>query len=171
MVSLKLKNLTLLGSWWNRYNANRTTLWKVVIYSRHKRTIPFKLMEDPSQVKGSTLSFVWKSIVQLQRHYPVDDVLGYHNWVWRCGKGDNISFWDDRWVGNQSFKSLFPALFALVVDNKAKVSESYVILDDDEVYWNVFFSRSLSAEERIQASVMLLKLRSIYIRVHEEDEV
>ena len=55
----------------------------------------------------------------------MNDVLGYHNWVWRCGKGDNISFWDDRWVGNQSFKSLFPDLFALDVDNKAKVSESY----------------------------------------------
>ena len=49
-----------------------------------------------------------------------------------CGVAvkENISFWDDRWVGNQSFKSLFPALFALAVDNKAKVSESYIILDD-----------------------------------------
>ena len=34
-----------------------------------------------------------------------------------------------------------------------------------------FFSRPLSAEERIQASLMLLKLRSIHISIHEADEV
>ncbi|GKG42540.1 hypothetical protein Tco_0476838, partial [Tanacetum coccineum] len=90
----------------------------------------------------------------------MNEVLCYHNWVWHCDKGDKISFWHDRWVGVESLKFMFPVLFSLALDDKAKVSESYAILDGGEVYWNVFFSRSLSPEERVQADIMLLKLSS-----------
>ncbi|GKE47667.1 hypothetical protein Tco_1478925 [Tanacetum coccineum] len=66
VVPLRLKNIALLASWWAKFNANKSSLWKLVIKKKYSRIFPSKLIELHSIPLHSRASTVWKNIVNIQ---------------------------------------------------------------------------------------------------------
>ena len=46
-----------------------------------------------------------------------------HQLAWRLGSGDKAKFWEDVWIGNSNFKTLYPRLFSLSLNPGLKVNE------------------------------------------------
>ena len=78
----------------------------------------------------------WKAISSLYVEF-------YQLVSFKVGKGDRVRFWEDRWEGEDSLKSLFPSLFRLstlhcrpivdFVDQTRLQEEGYTS-------WNLHFS-------------------------------
>jgi len=43
--------------------------------------------------------------------------------AWKVGVGNKARFWEDVWVGRTNFKSLFPRLYSLSINQGQKVHE------------------------------------------------
>jgi hypothetical protein len=46
--------------------------------------------------------------------------LGYR---WRVGKGNNVRFWEDLWVGNSSLAILYWKLYCIVNEQNKSIAD------------------------------------------------
>lgn len=70
------------------------------------------------------------------------------------GNGSGIYFWTDVWIGEQSLKSLFPALFKLS-RNKTAVVRDMVTSDGA---WDFSFARALKENELLEVIHLLQEI-------------
>jgi hypothetical protein len=56
----------------------------------------------------------------------------------QLGNGQNISFWEDRWLGNSTLKELYPSLFAITSKKHISVASIF-----NTVPLNISFRRGL----------------------------
>jgi len=99
VINVKDFNLALLSKWISRLGSNEGGLWEEVLESKYGGWRNLK--ED----KGSSYESLWwkdlKRIWQLQKWgNNFGDCL-----KWEIGNGKSIRFWEDRWTGNDAFKS------------------------------------------------------------------
>ncbi|GJX33909.1 ribonuclease H-like domain-containing protein [Tanacetum coccineum] len=80
VVPLRLKNIALLASWWAKFNANKSSFWKLVIKKKYSKIFPSKLIEFHSIPSHSQASTVWKNIVNIQRENNILQVPGPQAW-------------------------------------------------------------------------------------------
>ena len=57
----------------------------------------------------------------------------------RVGNGIKTSFWEDKWLGNFSLKSIFPEMHDLAVNKQASVAEVWT-----QNGWNFQFRRNFN---------------------------
>lgn len=81
-------------------------------------------------------------LLQLQRAWTV--IFQQNSLICRVGQRSLISFWNDRWLTEGTFASLFPCLYALasikgatIADHRSKTTSS----------WDYSFCRPLKDEE------------------------
>jgi hypothetical protein len=56
----------------------------------------------------------------------------------QLGNGQNVSFWEDRWLGNSTLKELYPSLFAITSKKHISVASIF-----STVPLNISFRRGL----------------------------
>ena len=69
-----------------------------------------------------------------------------------------MRFWEDRWAGENTLKSLFPSLFRIFTFTSRPISdfvEQMRLLSEGFTSWNFHFSRNLSDREIIQLQSLL----------------
>lgn len=104
--------------WWWRLKTDPSQLWAREIKGIHK------LRNKPSNVISTkAIPGVWSNVAGIKDDLKelgidMDVVLVKH-----MGKGDNILFWSDQWIGTQPLKLVFPALYQLERYKTCRISD------------------------------------------------
>lgn len=107
---IKVVNVSLLAKWRWRLLVGSTSSWKEVLMAKYGDNI-FRMVEGDSYLWPRFTSSWWKEIVNLE-------VFGGIPWFNRevvisVGNGRKTSFWNDKWIGNSSFRAKYPRLFSI----------------------------------------------------------
>lgn len=89
-------------------------LWRQVLVARFGK----KSFWESNETRGRHGCGIWKSIISRRDEFW--KFLRFKIW-----SGENIKFWMDIWVGESSFKDLFPQVFQLARDLQAMVANCY----------------------------------------------
>lgn len=81
------------------------------------------LSARPMVVKQSYGVSLWKGIMA------TFDIFWNHIKI-EVGMGENVSFWDDIWLGNEKLSTKFPNLFSLILDKEASVASYSLLITD-----------------------------------------
>lgn len=123
------KNFSLLGKWLWRFPLEPESLWHKVIFSirgfEHNRWYA---------LAHAFCSHSWKAISQVSSLFLSLTSL-------KAGRGDKISFWEDRWVGEHAFSIIFPRLYHLSSSHYTLIS-SFLLWDGDSFSWNLHLRRN-----------------------------
>jgi hypothetical protein len=83
------------------------------------------------------------------------------------GSGDSVSFWLDEWCEEGVLKGLFPDIFSIAQDKRAKVS-NYLSWHNDDMVWSVNLVRSLQDWE---VEVFLGLMKFLYNQKVKKEEM
>ena len=111
--NLALLNKALLCKWSWCFAVEREALWRQVIcakYGKEEGGWRSRVVRDNFGVG------LWKAI---RRGW---DVLG-DNLVYSVGNSRRVSFWKDKWCGDDPLCTSFPSLFAISLDKEAWVAD------------------------------------------------
>ncbi|XP_060216840.1 uncharacterized protein LOC132644271 [Lycium barbarum] len=133
---MKMQNRSLMMKWLWKFATTDNMLWKEVISAKYGKnswmtnvvTIPY----------GCS---VWRTIRNL---WP----LVINRSSFKVGNGLKVSFWDDKWIGHEPLKQLYPDLYTLCLQQQATVAELWTGQG-----WNLHLRRHLNdwEMERIAA--------------------
>ncbi|KAJ9537335.1 hypothetical protein OSB04_030068 [Centaurea solstitialis] len=140
--SLKDLNQDLLAKWWWRFHEESNALWVKVIRSIFGEG--GGLMEGGDGVsKGSS---VWSNIVKVGRE--IDDMgIQFSKSIEEVvGNAENIKFWEDSWLIDESLKSRFGRLYQLEVHKNILIAEKGEYVGDDW-RWNLEWRREPRGRE------------------------
>ncbi|XP_058082474.1 uncharacterized protein LOC131230587 [Magnolia sinica] len=62
------------------------------------------------------------------------------------GKGDNILFWEDVWMGDQALKHAFTDIYHLAPNRLISIADNYYLQGND-IVWNLSIRRNLRDRE------------------------
>lgn len=114
IINLHWQNIALLGKWLWKLLTNEENLWVKFIRNRFfRRRNVFKLSGIHTPGASSVFQDIWK-------HCKIFS-LGIRK---DCGKGLNVLFWKDLWIGEISLDKRFPDLFLLASDRWCTVNSS-----------------------------------------------
>ncbi|KAL9672015.1 hypothetical protein QQ045_009589 [Rhodiola kirilowii] len=166
--SLVEKNMVLLAKWWWQLISGRGGLWRRMIIEKYG----FKGLLDHSRgsVYPRRLSNSWKNIMAVVKGNDEIGTAFREGVILKLGRGNELSFWEDAWAGDKSFRELYPKLFLLAEDGKAKVGESGFWVDGGW-QWNLRFRRNLYQWEEMLRSELLEGLRHLQLKEEEDDRV
>ena len=149
--NLEQRNKALLMKWLWRFPKEGQSLWfKVIksIYGLHPN------QWDSNVGALGTFRSPWKGISCLYGEF--------HQMVsFKVGNGNRVRFWEDIWLGENSFQSLYPSLFRISTLKSCPISH---FMDHSSprsiaaINWNFHFSRNLLDREIIQVQDLLHNL-------------
>ena len=121
---------------------------------------------DSKIVERGTFRSPWKAISSLYREFlPLVS--------FRVGNGNNVRFWEDKWLGDNSLQELFPSLFRLSV-LKAQPISAFLDGPSTQVAgttnWNFHFPRNLLDSEIKQLQDLLQILERLTLCPTVEDK-
>ncbi|PWA95618.1 RNA-directed DNA polymerase, eukaryota, Reverse transcriptase zinc-binding domain protein [Artemisia annua] len=117
--SLHAANLAMLVKWVWRFHSEPNSLWKSVITSIHgSNGGGFDTIDSP--MPRMPLS-PWKKIIELNKPLSHANFCLQSIFKRKVGNGSTFKFWEDIWIGESNFKSLFPRLFSLEVHKDCKI--------------------------------------------------
>jgi hypothetical protein len=86
------------------------------------------------------------------------------------GSGTSVSFWLDQWCEEGVLKGLFPAIYNIAQDKRAKVS-NYLSWHNDDMVWSVNLVRSLQDWEVEEFMVFMEFLYNQKVKKEEMDSM
>jgi hypothetical protein len=158
--NLALFNAALLSKWKWRCLDDRNALWAELLSFRYGH-LPTKILGGSLSQTRTNGSIWWKDIMGIGRSQHEDWFKDNVSSV--LGDGDNIGFWNFRWLGNQSLCNLFPNLYEKEISKDALVSDR-MRRNGDIIEWHWRWRENLTGTETGQ----LLELQNLLIEVHFE---
>ncbi|KAJ0787048.1 putative RNA-directed DNA polymerase [Helianthus annuus] len=116
--SLREANLAMLAKWWWRFKVDTNGLWRKVIWSIHNSSRSWQFIPKKVTIAGS-----WKQVGNLSQdmgEYGMNLALLFRGIL---GQGDQITFWQDKWLFENPLQYEFPNLFELEQQKTAKVAD------------------------------------------------
>ncbi|KAL9690818.1 hypothetical protein QQ045_011229 [Rhodiola kirilowii] len=168
IVGMVEKNMALLTKWWWRLVSGQGGLWRRMISEKYA----IKGAHDPLKMtaKVSRVSRTWKNIISAVRGNSEVATAFREGLKLKLGRGNEISFWDDVWLGVKSFKDQYPKLYTLALDNQLKVGEMGYWLDG-VWHWQVRFRRPLYQWEDALKNELLEGLNHVHPRDRDNDSI
>ncbi|GJS39436.1 RNA-directed DNA polymerase, eukaryota, reverse transcriptase zinc-binding domain protein [Tanacetum coccineum] len=120
--SLYALNRALMIKWVWRFHVHSSSLWARVIKAIHG--VDGKIGMNIKSCNRSC----WLSIVNEISALNDQGINLFDFMRLKLGNGNNISFWEDHWIGDNSLKDLYPRLYAL--ENNKHVTVSVKLADD-----------------------------------------
>ena len=122
--------------WLWRISNERQSLWYKVIKSK------FGLHPnqwDSRVVERGTFRNPWKAISSLYGEFL--QMVSF-----KVGNGNNVRFWEDKWLGKKPLEELFPSLFRLSSSKSRPISDfldGSTLRLEGNISWNFHFPRNL----------------------------
>ena len=54
----------------------------------------------------------------------------------KVGRGNKVSFWKDKWCGEETLRDRFPQLYCMSVSREASVSD-FLALGEGGLFWDI----------------------------------
>jgi hypothetical protein len=125
-------NKALLGKWHWRFAKEKNAFWREVIVSKYGSG---RGDWSSKEARGGHGVSLWKHIQSSWSQFA-------EHVSFSIGLGDSVSFWLDQWCEEGVLKGLFPDIFRIAQDKRAKVS-NYLSWHNDDMVWSVNLVRSL----------------------------
>lgn len=110
VVDLRCLNNALLSKWlW--YTIKRHSLVGSLLHALYKRRHSTIQSSTPSPSN----SFFWNNIIHNKEPF-ISSIK------WKIGDGSSTRFWEDKWTGNNTLKSVFPHAYSLALSHEVPVS-------------------------------------------------
>ena len=116
---LKELNWGLIGKWWWRFHTECDALWRRVIVSIFGND--GGLGVDVSRRSGSRS--VWSNIVKIGKILDDKRLRFWDSFGKKLGNGENIKFWEDRWISSGRLKDRFSRLYLFEENKLATVAK------------------------------------------------
>ncbi|KAF5193034.1 Reverse transcriptase zinc-binding domain, partial [Thalictrum thalictroides] len=94
----------------------------------------------------------------------------FHIIAFVVGKGNRVSFWNDIWCGESSFRDEFPELYLKSYEKEGSVA-SHLKWEDNVHAWDLKIRARLSEAEIEQTGNLLHLLESVQPCVEDEDTI
>ncbi|XP_071739386.1 uncharacterized protein [Rutidosis leptorrhynchoides] len=135
VITLKLKNLSLLTKWWWRFLTNENTFWVRVIKSIYGKSGGLSCISTPPDNELKKFSGrVWTSIIKIEQPLTKLGVNLSNDFFKVVGNGMDTSFWNDKWVGELSLKEAYPRLYRLESSKDVSVADRVGFADNSIVF-------------------------------------
>ncbi|XP_071715114.1 uncharacterized protein [Rutidosis leptorrhynchoides] len=118
--SLKSKNLALLGKWWWRFYTETNSLWAKVVRSVYGPSGGLDL--DANSIRSLNPT-TWNDILLTGCELEEKGICFRKSFKKTVGNGQSTTFWDERWIGQDKLKNIFPRLYRLEKNNSVKVAD------------------------------------------------
>ncbi|KAL9681272.1 hypothetical protein QQ045_013054 [Rhodiola kirilowii] len=143
--SLVEKNVAMLTKWWWQLISGKGGLWRRMIIDKYG----FKGLLEPSRVllNPRRLSNSWKNILAALKGNDEVGVAFREGVKLKLGKGNELSFWEDAWAGEKSFKV------------------------DGRWHWNIKFRRVLYQWEEVLRAELMEGLDHLQLKEETDDRV
>ncbi len=164
MGSLHAKNLGLLGKWWWRFRKSGEALWVRVIKGIWGESGGVGRSKDESQVTG-----VWGEIVRVGFEIESKGINFVNSFRRKVGKGDEVKFWEDVWVGDLCLKDKFSRLYRAEENRKCTVADKGV-WEGEEWFWRWSWRRSLRGTEEEQLTELISLLSIVSLSTDAKDD-
>jgi hypothetical protein len=83
---------------------------------------------------------------------------------WFINNGEQVRFWEDKWLGNSSLKDKYPSLYSIVRRKNSSVVSVMSI-----VPLNVSFTRALVGQNLIRWLNLCASI--VHVNITEEDDI
>jgi hypothetical protein len=146
---LRLVNISLLSKWKWKLLDRENELWKDVVVAKYGRDVLGKknLGEIDITRMGSTW---WRDLCLIDK-----DSGWFTNAInKRVGVGNSTSFWNERWIGDQTLRQLFPRLFGISLQKDDLIC-NMGRLGDGVWIWDLRWRRILFVWEEEQYNALL----------------
>ncbi|XP_020262570.1 uncharacterized protein LOC109838550 [Asparagus officinalis] len=110
---------------------------------------------------NSQNSMVWNDIISNKEAF-------LHLISWSLGIGTNIRFWEDKWIGNNTLSSLYPAIYSLALSSNVSIHSQGLFLNNTW-HWHPILRRSISLVTNLAKSDLIHLLGSF--KVNNEVDV
>ncbi|KAJ0845371.1 hypothetical protein HanRHA438_Chr15g0712871 [Helianthus annuus] len=116
--SLREANLAMLAKWWWRFKGEGDRLWRKVIYSIHHSSRAWSFIPVRLSKAGP-----WKQIMKGSKDlesYGLKLELLFRG---EMGRGNQIAFWKESWMSDDTLEVRFPRAYALEQNKFATVED------------------------------------------------
>ncbi|XP_058070920.1 uncharacterized protein LOC131219954 [Magnolia sinica] len=153
-------NHALLGKWPWRLQTEKGALWNRLIKSKYGRSEGGWWTKDSSVYRASA---VWKGILSSK-----SEVIKGIGII--IGKGDNMCFWEDIWVGDSTLKRDFPNIFRLSTNQSIHVADCFSTTGC-QIVWNPMCRRNLLDWEIDEYAALQRRIIGCKIDQDKEDSL
>ncbi|XP_071728233.1 uncharacterized protein [Rutidosis leptorrhynchoides] len=120
---------------------------------------------------SNSLSPVWRELKRLQSTDELFEILSPQSFKWNIGKGTQILFWYDIWVGVSKLRDQFPALFRLSGKKNEHIADMVIFSENGLMWWDIGILFPLNEYEDLQYQMLMSLLRNFKVDLYKEDEV
>ncbi|GKV29684.1 hypothetical protein SLEP1_g38589 [Rubroshorea leprosula] len=152
---LRKFNLALMGKWWGRLAENREGMWKKIIIEKYGKG-GGHWQDWIAETRGIGSSW-WRDVCDI-------NTMNGGNYGWikegfgvNIGEGNTVSFWWDRWRGEECLANIFPRLYLLSTEKMKMCSEMGRRINGSWE-WNLSWRRSLFDWEKEEAMELLTRM-------------
>lgn len=143
--NLQIQNQCLLSKWLFKL-INEQSVWQDLLKRKYFNN---KSLTQVNRKQGN--SHFWAGFMKVKNTF-----LNMGFWI--VNNGEQVIFWEDKWVGNYSFKDRYPSLYA--IERRRNFLVANVM---HSVSFNVSFRRALVAQNltnshNLYASIVHLHL-------------
>ncbi|KAK1320825.1 hypothetical protein QJS10_CPA03g01353 [Acorus calamus] len=158
VLNLEDMNKALLSKWIWRCLSNQSIIWRSVVEARYR--CPYvQIGRFPCGAPRP--SQIWTGILKATAQ--INEALR-----WTVGKGCQVRFWKDDWVGDSSLEDRFPILFEAAANKDGMVNQFWSPGPQGS-HWTVSFRRGLTASEEEMLADLRSMIQGEVIDVEEDD--
>ncbi|GLU02749.1 hypothetical protein SLE2022_199870 [Rubroshorea leprosula] len=158
---LRKFNLALMGKWWGRLAESGESMWNKIIIEKYGKGGGH--WQDWIAEKRGIGSLWWRDVCDINTMSG-----GSCGWIKEgfrvnIGEGNTVSFWWDKWRGEECLANLFPRLYLLSTEKMKMCSEMGRRINGSWE-WNLSWRRSLFEWEKEEASELFNKIQNVQIK-------
>ncbi|GKU89474.1 hypothetical protein SLEP1_g3606 [Rubroshorea leprosula] len=155
---LRKFNLALMGKWWGRLAENGEGMWKKIIVEKYGKGGGH--WQDWIDENRGVRSTWWRDVCGINT---MDG--GSNGWLKEgfrvnIGEGNTISFWWDKWRGEECLANMFPRLYLLSTE-KMKMCSEMGSRTNGLWEWNLTWRRNLFDWEKEEAMELHNTIQSV----------
>jgi hypothetical protein len=162
---INLVNQSLLAKWRWRLLTPGRSLWKDILVAKYGSHI-LSEVDWASYRTPSWASSWWKNIIA------VDKTIPGKNWFVesvsrKVGNGMSTSFWNTKWLGDETLVVAFPRLFSLS-NAKDSVIFDFSVLEGEARVWSFSWRRNLFRWEEDLVRELVARLELVRLSSKED---